>query len=366
MNMTKILVIEDERSMRESIVEVLGYEGFETISATNGRTGIKLAKEHTPDLILCDILMPGLNGYDALTELRHDPVTATIPFIFLTSKTEWKDVRQGMQLGADDYLTKPFDIDELLSAIRSRLEKQAAVSKQLEDLRLNLSMLLPHELRTPLNVIIGASSYLISRGSKQLPEPDKIIEMQAVIYESALRLQRLVENYLLYTKLRLMEYEPQKRMVKQWQSNNVVHIENLIPSLAWYKAKKVERKDDLVLELVDAEIRVSAESLQKIVAELLDNAFKFSNAGTPVRVTGKIDGNRYILSIIDLGRGMTAEQIACIGAYMQFEREWYEQQGSGLGLIISRLLIQLDGGKLTIESQVNQGTTVNVMFNRKS
>jgi CheY-like chemotaxis protein/anti-sigma regulatory factor (Ser/Thr protein kinase) len=366
MNMTKILVIEDERSMRESIVEVLGYEGFETISATNGRTGVQLAKEHTPDLILCDILMPGLNGYDALTELRHDPVTATIPFIFLTSKTEWKDVRQGMQLGADDYLTKPFDIDELLSAIRSRLEKQAAVSKQLEDLRLNLSMLLPHELRTPLNVIIGASSHLISLGLKQLPEPDKIIEMQAAIYESALRLQRLIENYLLYTKLRLMEYEPKKRMVKQWQSNNVVYIENIIPSLARYKAEKVERKDDLVLELVDDKIRVSAESLQKIVAELLDNAFKFSNAGTPVRVTGKIDGNRYILSIIDLGRGMTAEQIACIGAYMQFEREWYEQQGSGLGLIISRLLIQLDGGKLTIESQVNQGTTVNVMFNRKS
>lgn len=364
--MTKILVIEDKQNMRESLVEVLGYEGFETISAANGRTGIQLAKEHVPDLILCDILMPGLNGYDTLTELRYDPVTATIPFIFLTSKTEWKDVRQGMQLGADDYLTKPFDIDDLLSAIRSRLEKQAAVSKQLEDLRLNLSMLLPHELRTPLNVIIGASSYLMSLGLKQLPEPENIIEMQTAIYESALRLQRLIENYLLYAKLRLMEYEPQKRTVKQWQSDHVVHIENVIPSLALYKAKKVERKDDLGLELIDAEIWVSAESLQKIVEELLDNAFKFSNAGTPIRVTGRIDGNRYILSIIDQGRGMTPEQIASIGAYMQFERNWYEQQGSGLGLVISRLLAQLCGGKLTVESQVNQGTTVNVTFNRKS
>lgn len=363
--MTKILVIEDEQNMRESIVEVLGYEGFETISAANGRTGVQLAKEYAPDLILCDILMPGLNGYDALTELRHDPITATIPFIFLTSKTEWKDVRQGMQLGADDYLTKPFDIDDLLSAVRSRLEKQAAVSKQLDDLRLNLSMLLPHELRTPLNVIIGASSHLIFLGPKDLPEPDRIIEMQTAIYEGALRLQRLIENYLLYARLCLMEYEPEKMKDEQWQSDDIVSIESVVHSVAMYKAKKVQREEDLVLELVNAEIRFSAKSLQKIVEELLDNAFKFSNAGTSVRVVTTIDGDRCILSIINQGRGMTAEQIANIGAYMQFEREWYEQQGSGLGLIISHLLTQLHGGELTIKSEENQETTVSVVFNCK-
>jgi two-component system sensor histidine kinase/response regulator len=364
--MTKILVIEDEQNMRESIEEVLGYEGFETLSAANGRIGVQLAKKHTPDLILCDILMPGLNGYDTLTELRHDPVTATIPFIFLTSKTERKDFRQGMQLGADDYLTKPFDIDDLLSAVRSRLEKHAAVSKQLDDLRLNLSMLLPHELRTPLNAIIGASSHLIFLGPKELPEPDKIIEMQTAIYESALRLQRLIENYLLYAKLCLMEYEPEKMKDEQWQSDDIVSIESVVHSVAMYKAKKAQREEDLVLELVNAEIRFSARSLQKIVEELLDNAFKFSNTGTSVRIVTTIDGDRCILSISDQGRGMTAEQTVNIGAYMQFEREWYEQQGSGLGLIISCLLVQLHGGELIIESKEKQGTTVSVVFNRRS
>jgi signal transduction histidine kinase len=364
--MTKILVIEDEQNMRESIVEVLGYEGFETISAANGRTGVQLAKNYVPDLIICDILMPGLNGYDALTELRGDPVTTSIPFIFLTSKTEWKEVRQGMQLGADDYLTKPFEIDELLFSIRSRLEKHAAISKQMDNLRLNLSMFLPHELRTPLNAIIGSSTYLMSLEPEQLPGPNKIIEMQASIYNSALRLQRLTENYLLYAKLRLMEYEPEKRKHNKWQADSFVNVKRFITPLAMYKAKKVQRRNDLVLELIDAEIRISTQSLSKIVEELLDNAFKFSNAGTPVRIVSKIDGNRYILSIVDQGRGMTAEQIANIGAYMQFERKWYEQQGSGLGLIISRLLTQLHGGELTIESQVNEGTTVNLVFNRKS
>jgi len=364
-DMAKILVIEDEQNMRESILEILGYEGFEAISAVNGRSGVELAKEHVPDLIICDILMPELNGYEALTELHNDPVTATIPFIFLTSKTAWKDLRKGMQLGADDYLTKPFDVDDLLSTIRNRLQKHAAVSKQMDDLRLNLSMLLPHELRTPLNAIIGASSYLMSLEPEQLPEPDKIIEMQASVYESALRLQRLIENYLLYAKLRLMEYEPEKRRQNKWQSDSFVNVKRFITSLAVYKAKKVQRQSDLALELIDTEIRISSQSLQKIIEELLDNAFKFSNAGTPVQVVAKIDKNRCILSIIDQGRGMTKEQIASIGAYMQFEREWYEQQGSGLGLIIAHLLAQLNDSELTIESGVNQGTTVNVAFNRK-
>ncbi len=128
--MEKILVIEDEAFVRENIVELLDAEGFEVISAENGHDGINLAQAMVPDLILCDVMMPRMDGYGVLMALRHQSVTAAVPFIFLTAKAAKADFRQGMELGADDYLTKPFTRAELLGAIASRLKKQAAVQKQ--------------------------------------------------------------------------------------------------------------------------------------------------------------------------------------------------------------------------------------------
>jgi diguanylate cyclase (GGDEF)-like protein len=120
--MKKILVIEDEEFVRENIEELLDAEGFEVISAENGRIGVDLAKVMTPDLILCDVMMPELDGYNVLTALRQDSVTAAVPFIFLTAKSAKTDFRQGMELGANDYITKPFTRAELLGAIASRIK----------------------------------------------------------------------------------------------------------------------------------------------------------------------------------------------------------------------------------------------------
>lgn len=128
--MNKILVIEDEASVGVNILEILQLDGFDVILAHDGETGIQLAKQHLPDLIICDILMPGLDGYGVLAELRKVAETALIPFIFLTAKTTREDFRQGMNLGADDYLTKPFQHTELLQAVTARLEKQAIILQQ--------------------------------------------------------------------------------------------------------------------------------------------------------------------------------------------------------------------------------------------
>jgi EAL domain-containing protein (putative c-di-GMP-specific phosphodiesterase class I)/CheY-like chemotaxis protein len=129
--MTKILVIEDELAVRENLLELLEAENFETIEAENGKIGIEKAIYETPDLILCDLMMPEIDGYGVLTSIRSEPTTATIPFIFLTAKSAKGDFRQGMDLGADDYITKPFTRAELLSAIISRLSKQALLRKYL-------------------------------------------------------------------------------------------------------------------------------------------------------------------------------------------------------------------------------------------
>lgn len=128
--MTKILVIEDEAILRANTLQILEFEYFQTIEAENGLIGVQLAQQELPDLIICDIMMPEIDGYTVLATLRQNPLTATIPFIFTTAKASKADLRRGMELGADDYLTKPFTADELLNAISTRLKKQATITQQ--------------------------------------------------------------------------------------------------------------------------------------------------------------------------------------------------------------------------------------------
>jgi two-component system response regulator NreC len=128
--MTKVLVIEDENALLEEILDMLRLENFTAVGAPNGLVGVALARQHLPDLILCDVIMPELDGFGVLQELRRDSITATIPFIFLTARAEREAMRKGMELGADDYLTKPFMQAELLAAIRTRLDKHAAIETQ--------------------------------------------------------------------------------------------------------------------------------------------------------------------------------------------------------------------------------------------
>ena len=155
MNMTKkILVIEDEEQVRENILELLEAEGLLPIGAENGSIGIDLAKANNPDLILCDVMMPGCDGYGVLSKLRADSTLAGIPFIFLTAKAAKADFRQGMELGADDYLTKPFTRSELLGAIATRLRKRAVVqesySSELKQAKQQLNYWMHHDSLTGL------------------------------------------------------------------------------------------------------------------------------------------------------------------------------------------------------------------------
>ena len=131
--MKKILLIEDDETVRENTAELLDLGGYEVITASNGKIGIDSAKKHRPDLIICDIMMPELNGYGVLQILSKNSTLNSIPFIFLSAKTDTLDIRKGMNLGADDYLTKPYDESELFSAIESRLEKVANQHKIVQE-----------------------------------------------------------------------------------------------------------------------------------------------------------------------------------------------------------------------------------------
>ena len=360
--MKKVLVIEDERSIRENILELLEAEDFDAIAVENGIKGIEMAKQSKPDLIICDVMMPELDGYGVLKALRSEPSTAMIPFIFLTALADKNDTRRGMELGADDYLTKPCTPEELLKAIATRLEKQAAISQQqtqkLEELRGNIAYSLPHELRTPLNGILGFSNLLLE--DLDSLEKSEIREMVEQIHTSGNRLFRLVQNFLLYAELELIASNPER--VKGLRSHNTDYPQSIITEQATQQAQKAERKDDLRLNLHNANVQISPNRLKKLVEELLDNACKFSAPGTPLNVSSELSGNSFILCVKDKGRGMTAEQITNLGAYMQFERKLYEQQGSGLGLAIAKLLAELHGGELTIQSIPGEETTVRIVL----
>ena len=359
--MKKILVIDDDSAVQTLTTKALQSRGFKTMSAPDGETGIEMAKQHLPDLIICDIQMPKLDGYGTLAALRKDPLTAAIPFVFLTGLSDRTQIRQGMGLGADDYLTKPFSVQELVVAVNARLEKQEAVQrrseKKLEDLRDNIGMALPHELLTPLNGILGFASLMSDENMTF--EPHEIQDFGRNINISALRLHRLISNFIIYSEIELLSVDSRKLDELRQQSTNV---KETVTQSAREKADDAGRAGDLVLETQEARISMLGTYFKKAVEELVENAFKFSEPGTPVRVSCAASGKNLGFSVIDRGRGMTARQIADVGAHMQFERRFYEQQGAGLGLIIAKRLAALHGGDLTIESNPGEQTTVQLLL----
>lgn len=361
--MKKILVIEDEESLRQNIADLLTLEDFKVVVAENGVTGIQIAESEIPDLVICDVMMPKLDGYGVLEKLRQNPLLSTIPFIFLTAKASGLDFRQGMELGADDYLSKPFSSKDLLGAITSKLRKQIAINKnsqkKLDELRNNIALSLPHEMRTPLNGILGFSEIL--KQEAEFLSVSEIQEMAQGINQSGQRLFKLIQKFLLYTELEMIYNDPKR--IKSLQ-NNLTQFPNLsLTKLIIEKAKYEERKIDLQLNpSVACEVKICSTRLLIIIEELLDNAFKFSPADRTVRVVGELKNSTFNLSFIDYGRGMTNDQINELGAYKQFERQIYEQQGMGLGLIIAKRMTELHNGNFKIYSQPNKETIVLVQL----
>jgi DNA-binding NarL/FixJ family response regulator len=165
--MKKILVIEDEPEMRRNLTTILRLEKFQPLPAGNGRVGVQLAKKEKPDLILCDVMMPELDGYGVIAALRADPETVTIPFIFLTAKGEKPNIRAGMNLGADDYLTKPVAKPDLLAAIHSRLER--AVQQAVPEFKPNFDSARPLEIVLGLTPRVAETLLWLAQG-KTNPE----------------------------------------------------------------------------------------------------------------------------------------------------------------------------------------------------
>jgi signal transduction histidine kinase len=362
--MKKILVIDDEEWLREMIQLALQQRGFEIIEASNGADGIEQARKHLPDLILCDINMGKVDGYLTLSSLRNEAPTAAIPFILMTGLADNASMRHGMELGADDYLPKPFTTEGLYAAVDARLKKAQTIrdeaERKLAHLRDNISLMMPHEMRTPLNGILS-NAELLAQSAATL-KPGEVTEIGQEIHKSGERLARLIENFLIYAQLELVAADPKN--VNALRAGRTEHPEEVLKNQASALATQAGRLPDLSLELADIPMPIAEEYFSKIADELLQNAFKFSDAGSPVRVNLAEAFNAVTLSVSDQGRGFTSEQIARIGAYMQFDRKLHEQQGLGLGLTIAKRLVELHGGKFSIVSDEKSGTLISAKFPR--
>lgn len=358
--MKRILVIDDEEWLREMVHMALSQKGFDVIEAENGAVGIEKARKELPDLILCDVNMEKVDGYSALAALRKEPTTAAIPFILMTGLADNAGMRHGMELGADDYLPKPFTIDDLYGAVEARLKKAEALRQEAErklaDLRDNLSLMLPHELRTPLNGILAYGEILATEAGT-LPAKE-VADMGKVIHDSGKRLERLVENFLIYAQIELLGTDPKK--CSALRQKTTLSPAQLIENHARTQAQAAQREGDLRLDVADLPLPISDVYLAKIVDELVQNAFKFSESGKRVSVTLSDAAGGPILSVTDQGRGFSTEHITKVGAYMQFERKIQEQQGLGLGLVIAKRLTEVHGGTLSIQSERGASTTVTV------
>jgi signal transduction histidine kinase len=356
--MKRILVIDDEEWLREMIQLALRQKGYEVIEAENGAVGIEKARKTLPDLVLCDVNMEKVDGYLTLSSLRSEPSTAAIPFILMTGLADNAGMRHGMELGADDYLPKPFTIEALYAAVDTRLKKAQTLredaEKKLSDLRDNISMMLPHELRTPLNGILAYGEILTTDAATLKPE--EIAEMGQTIHESGKRLERLVENFLIYSQIQVMETDPQR--TSALRKKQTPFPRRIIETRAMQQAQAFKRLGDLTMDLADKAVAISDEYLDKIVDELVHNAFKFSKAATGIQISLFPSDGVLVMSITDHGSGLETEHVRKVGAYMQFDRKTQEQQGLGLGLVIAKRLTELHGGSLTIQSDPGKGTTV--------
>jgi two-component system sensor histidine kinase/response regulator len=193
--MHNVLVIDDADDVREAVVETLEHYGFATREARSGRRGIEMAQEEAPDLIICDVRMPDMDGFKTLAAIRDIPAIANIPFIFLTAAIDKSDIRRGMGSGADDYLTKPFTPEELLEAVATRLSRQAELKceifKRAEKLRKGVDHLFAQEITGPLRGLAGLTADML-RDAGPVP-PEKLTERARELNESVVRLNQLVK-----------------------------------------------------------------------------------------------------------------------------------------------------------------------------
>jgi two-component system, sensor histidine kinase and response regulator len=348
---SKILVIEDELNVRKNIVELLESEDFEVFSAKDGFEGIFLAQAHSPELILCDVNMPELDGYGVLSNLRKDPDIAITPFIFLTAKAASEEIREGMNLGADDYLTKPFSRQELLNTIKARLSKQKIHAHNtdilLKEIGESLSYSISEKIFNPLDEILAASEVFIQ--DAKVINPNDIESLGEHIQSNTKFLKRAILNIFMFLNMELMFHNSDA--LETIKNIYTTRPGDFVYMIATQLARKHDCSKNLVVNIDNTRLKISTSDWNKIVEESLDFIFSLFQKGSLVDVNTKIIDDRFQYSVRLETDELPYDLLHKISRKMPRNQAYFEDLDPGLGLLITHFIVKLYSGEFIVKNE---------------
>ncbi len=329
----KILIVDDEPVVRLLIEQVLGTEGYELLSVASGDEALRVLPSFDPDIILLDIQMVGMDGYAVCAEIRADDRYHFTKIIMISGCAQVEERLRGYEVGADDYIGKPFDNDELLAKVKvySRLKRR----EEIDQVKGDLLTLLTHETRTPINGIIGCSDLLLSKGDLTKEQTDLV----GMISQSVKQLHGFLENCLLLSKL--------KAGVELMKSREFVR--EIIAAICLNVRREYAEKCQFELE-IDKNLRLYADwqLLKRAFEFVLDNSVKYSHEGGIVNVTVANDGQRCQIIIDDNGIGVTVSRREEIFDEFSIQDVAHHQRGQGISLAITNRICICHGGDITV------------------
>lgn len=359
----RVLVVEDNTLLRQGIQTLLQRSGYQVSTAANGAEALEIMERGKPDLILADIMMPTIDGYGLYEAVRTRPEWRLIPFIFLTARARRDDVLKGKGLGAEDYLVKPVDTEELLVTVRAKLDRAGAVRETMESeldrIKESIADALSHELRTPLTWITAytelAMAYL-----RTLP-PEQVHTFLRHVLEGGERITRLADDLLTLIRLdngRLKEKLSQ--MVGPCED-----LDRVVEQAVQRCAGEADRADVTIKVVVDGPLPpvvLSEEFFGDALGRIVANAVKFSGEpGKKVWVTVRTSDGDVIIEVSDEGVGIPPHELPHIfERFRQIDRERLNQDGVGIGLAIAREFISMQGGEIDVESTPGEGSTFTI------
>jgi two-component system sensor histidine kinase/response regulator len=355
----RILVVEDHEALLAAIQDILETEGYTVLTATDGLQALQVMEKTPPDLIVADIMMPRMDGHAFYEAVRGRPEWVPIPFIFLTAKAEREDVLKGKRLGAEDYLTKPFDPQELAIAVRARLERAQAIRKtteaEFEKLKNQITTILGHELRTPLTYVLGYTDLALDDAASLSPED--LQEVLQGVKRGADRLTRLVEDLLFLVRLDTGQAREEFHLLGQARRDFGAIVERTVHQ---YEELAAERSVILETEIAPdlPAVQLCEPFFVDALSRLLDNGIKFSKReGGQVTVSVEAKDKWVEVAVQDKGVGIAAEEIPHLfERFRQIGRDEMEQQGTGLGLATAQELARLHDGEITVDSKPGEGS----------
>ncbi len=361
--MTKVIVIDDEADIRAEVMDWLTFEGYEVIGAENGQVGLDAIYRDMPDLIVCDIAMPEVDGHEVLIEVRSNPNLAHIPFIFLTAAADRESFRLSMNMGADDYLTKPFTHAEVLKAVRARLDKKStqdmviqaqfdvfnnALSEEREKrlLKSRLVAMFSHDFRNSLAGILSSSNIIRNYNDRLSPE-QRETHLDRVDGSVHLLVQ-MVDEMLMVAEMEGGHLQCKAR------PTNIIHLVDAIVE----EFRLIHRATHhFSFEANGAsEAELDPKLFRQIVTNLVANAAKYSpdNSEVIVRLYDKRDHLELVVE--DQGIGIPPEDIPRLFEPFQRASNVSDIKGTGLGLAIVKQAVDLHGGSVTVASDLGRGT----------